>query len=116
MLHLVFCPNCGENVRIRCEDTIDLFQNIHAEHIAQMIRTDQEIGPIEPVPPEFESQLKFMFLLHMLDGKLPELIELPKLPPIFSNYIDHADGPQVKHMMIQLTGRWDVLQHSSVVG
>ena len=113
MLHLVFCPNCGENVKVHCQNTSNLFEDICAEHIASMIQTDKKIGAIEPIPSAFASQLKFMFLLHMLDGKLPELADLPALPPLFTNYIDHADEPQVKHMMIQLTGRWDML-HDSV--
>ena len=100
MIHLNTCPHCGEAINTYCDSVPNPFQKIHAEHIARILYPENDFPPAEPIPPAFASQLKFMFLLYMLDGELPELKDLPEIPPLFSSYIDHANAPQIKHLMI----------------
>ena len=109
MLHLVFCPNCGENVKVHCENVPNPFQYIHSDNVARIINTIEQTPNLKPPPQQTQSILKLMFLLDMIGDHLPPLDELPKLPPIVEDYIDHADIAKTKHILIQAVGRWDTL-------
>ena len=110
MLHLVFCPNCGENVKIHCDNVPNPFQQIQADQITRILNTP----PAKPASPVLSqttiSHLKLLFLLDMIGDELPPLEELPKLPPLFKDYINFADVDQIKHILIQAVGRWDTLK------
>ena len=109
MLHLIFCPNCGENVRVRCDNVPNPFQRIHADHITQLLRSTAEKPLTVPVTTHTASVLKLMFLLDMIGEQLPEIDELPKMPPLVEGYINFADAETIKHVLIQAVGRWDEL-------
>ena len=55
------------------------------------------------------STRKLYYLLQLLDGELPELDQLPCLPSLISDYIDHASIETLKHIIIQSVGRWDCI-------
>ena len=110
MLHITICPKCENTVHTFCDNVPNPFQRIHSEHIARILNPQEKFPPIEPMPASCIGHLKLMFLLHMLDGELPEIDELPEIAPQVSDYIDDADESQVRHMLIQLMGRWDVLE------
>ena len=116
MLHIAVCPHCENTVRVYCDNAPNPFQHIHFEHIVRLLNPRDKFPQLEAFPSAFAAQLKFMFLLHMLEGELPEAENLPEIPLSFSEYIDCADVPQVIHMLIQLMGRWDVLESSPFDG
>ena len=110
MLHLVFCPNCGENVKVHCDNVPNPFQQIQADQITRILNAQ----PTEPASPALShatvSHLKLLFLLDMIGEPLPEIDNLPELPLHTANYIDHADESEIKHILIQAVGRWDTLK------
>ena len=115
MLHITICPKCEHTVHLFCDNVPNPFQRIHTEHIIRILNPHDKFPPIEPMPASSAGHLKLMFLLHMLDGELPDFEDLSEIDSQVSDYIDHAEESQVRHMLIQLMGRWDVLHHSVAV-
>ena len=110
MLHLVFCPNCGDSVKVHCDNVPNPFQRIHSDHIARILSSPLA-RPASPVPSSATiSHLKLLFLLDMIGDELPALDTLPELPLHTADYIDHAGEAEIKHILIQAIGRWDAVK------
>ena len=109
MLHLVFCPNCGENVKVHCDNVPNPFQQIQADQITRILCSPLTNLASPALSHATVSHLKLLFLLDMIGDDLPDLDNLPELPLHTANYIDHAGKAEVKHILMQAVGRWDVL-------
>ena len=107
MLHLVFCPNCGENVKVLCDNVPNPFQQVQADQIARILCSPLANLTSLTLSHANISHLKLLFLLDMIGDDLPEIDELPKLPPLVEDCIHFADADTIKHIMIQAVGRWD---------
>ncbi|QQE12729.1 hypothetical protein JD969_04500 [Planctomycetota bacterium] len=47
MLHLVFCPNCGDSVKVHCDNVPNPFQLIQADQITRILNAP----PVKPASP-----------------------------------------------------------------
>ncbi|QDU35455.1 hypothetical protein KS4_35380 [Poriferisphaera corsica] len=110
MLHLVFCPNCGENVKIHCDNVPNPFQQIHADQITRILNAPPAKPASSSLSPATISHLKLLFLLDMIGDDLPDLDNLPELPTHTANFIDRAGEAEIKHILFQAVGRWDTLK------
>ena len=109
MYHFVSCPKCQCLIKFPCGDVPNPFQRIHADHIAQILNPTAEKTMVSPLSRRTETQLKLLFLLNMIGDDLPLLEQLPELPSDVAHFVDHANAEQIKHLLIQTIGRWDVV-------
>ena len=111
MYHLPTCPKCKNQFLFSCENENkrDPFEDIHFDNIVRLLYPNDQYQQRVVLEKCTESQLKLMFLLHILGHDLPEFEDLAELPAEIETFIDKANEKQTEHMLIQLLGQWDEL-------
>ncbi|QDU34055.1 hypothetical protein KS4_21170 [Poriferisphaera corsica] len=54
---------------------------------------------------------KLLYLLDLLGEPLPELDDIVNLPTQLISLLDNADENMIRAILIEVVGRWDLLQN-----
>ena len=113
MPNTIQCPSCKHEFTSTSETDSpfrDLDRFFEKTHLVDTLA--EKGGRHEPLPKAgccSASTRRIYHLVQLMGGDLPPFDELPYLPDLINDYINHANINVLKHIIIQSVGRWDTI-------